>query len=285
MGSGKPITGEGKALQAVEYRANGETVSHDAVVHALERILESDPFRRSTRLSRFLRFTVEQTLLGFGENLKEYRIATEVYERKADFDPAQDTIVRSEARRLRTKLKEYYENDGKFDDVAICFRPGSYTPLSQWRMAPARPTPAPAHTSRRSRSSEGEVEVLVKPFLSHAGDDSASEVAFGISDEILHSLPRIAGIRVVRHTIVEGHRSVTGSACPQITIDGTVRTVNGQLRVTARLSAEDGLVLWSERFDATTESVHAMNLPDVVAASIVSRISPREGADSWVLHA
>ena len=125
----------------------------------------------------------------------------------------------------------------------------------------------------------------MKPFLSHAGDDSASELAFGISDEVLHSLPRIAGIRVVRHTIVEGHRSVTGSACPQITIDGTVRTVNGQLRVTARLSAEDGLVLWSERFDATTESVNAMDLPDVVAASIVSRISPREGADPWVLHA
>jgi TolB-like protein len=280
VGSAKAIAGEGQALHAVECRAKVGTVSHDAVLHALERILESDLFRRSTRLSRFLQFTVEQTLRGFGENLKEYRIATEVYERKADFDPAQDTIVRSEARRLRTKLKEYYEKDGKFDDVAICFRPGSYTPISQWRTTTARPTAVLADTLGESWSFEGEVEVVVKPFLSLAGDHAASELAFGISDELLHRLPRIAGIRVVRHTIVEGHRSVSWNACPQFTIDGTVRTVDGRLRVTARLTAVDGLVLWSERFNATGEAVNATNLPDVVAASIVTRISLREGAAS-----
>ena len=39
--------------------------------------------------------------------LKEYVIGTEVYDRKPPYHPSQDSIVRTEARRLRAKLKEY----------------------------------------------------------------------------------------------------------------------------------------------------------------------------------
>ena len=41
----------------------------------------------------------------------------------------QDSIVRTEARRLRKKLKEYYEHEGKDDPVLIYFRLGSYAPV------------------------------------------------------------------------------------------------------------------------------------------------------------
>jgi hypothetical protein len=51
--------------------------------------------------------------------VKEYLIGTEVYERKPPYHPGEDSIVRSEARRLRRKLKEYYESDGKDDPVLI----------------------------------------------------------------------------------------------------------------------------------------------------------------------
>jgi hypothetical protein len=54
-------------------------------------------------------------LKGLEENLKEYTIGIEAYGRKADFDPSQDTIVRTEARRLRGNLKEYYEAEGISD--------------------------------------------------------------------------------------------------------------------------------------------------------------------------
>lgn len=36
--------------------------------------------------------------------VKEYLIGTEVYERKPSYHPGEDSIVRSEARRLRRKL-------------------------------------------------------------------------------------------------------------------------------------------------------------------------------------
>ena len=78
-----------------------EGISEEAIREELSRILESAMFIQSDRLSRFLRFTVETTLAGEAEMLKEYLIGTEVYDRKPPCHPNLDSIVRSEARRLR----------------------------------------------------------------------------------------------------------------------------------------------------------------------------------------
>jgi len=104
-------------------------VSDPAIREQLLRMLDSVIFMHSHRLSRFLRFTVETTLAGQAEILKEYLIGTEVYDRKPPYHPSSDSIVRSEARRLRNKLKQYYESIGKDDSVFIYYRPGGYTPV------------------------------------------------------------------------------------------------------------------------------------------------------------
>ena len=64
---------------------------------------------------RFLRLTVERALAGQSDELKEYLIGVEVFDRKQSYDPRVDPIVRVEARRLRAKLKAYYEGDGAGD--------------------------------------------------------------------------------------------------------------------------------------------------------------------------
>jgi hypothetical protein len=103
-------------------------IAQEAIRGELSRILESPIFVQSDRLGRFLRYTVETTLAGDAETLKEYLIGTEVYDRKPPYHPSVDSIVRSEARRLRSKLKEYYESMGRNDSVFIYYRPGSYVP-------------------------------------------------------------------------------------------------------------------------------------------------------------
>ncbi len=105
-----------------------DQLSEDLIREELSRILESSLFVRSDRLGRFLRFTVETTLAGEAETLKEYLIGTEVYNRDSSYRPGEDSIVRSEARRLRSKLREYYESVGQDDSVFIYYRPGSYVP-------------------------------------------------------------------------------------------------------------------------------------------------------------
>src|SRR5262249_14006191 len=99
-----------------------------ALVRAeLDRIVSSELFTRSARLSAFLRFIVNRTLAGEGESLKEHVIAVDLYGKPGDFDTAADPIVRIDARRLRDKLREYYA-DALASGVVISVPKGSYTP-------------------------------------------------------------------------------------------------------------------------------------------------------------
>ena len=80
-------------------------LSAESVRTQLRKILSSSTFARSERLVRFLNFTVEQTLGGHGQNLKEFVIGVEVFDKDEKYDPRMDPIVRVEARRLREKLR------------------------------------------------------------------------------------------------------------------------------------------------------------------------------------
>src|SRR6516225_7729766 len=108
--------------------APGESQS-EAVRKQLERVLASPGFGRNERLSRFLRFVVERHLDGRDSELKESLIAVEVFGRKPDYDPKLDSIVRSEAVRLRARLSKYYSGEGSRDLLMIELPKGGYTPI------------------------------------------------------------------------------------------------------------------------------------------------------------
>jgi tetratricopeptide (TPR) repeat protein len=100
----------------------------DAVRRELEEVLKSAGFARNERLSSFLRFIVVQHLEGRDHELKESVIGSEVFGRKRDYSPKSDPIVRTEARRLRERLREYYEGSGIKDAVRIELPKGGYAP-------------------------------------------------------------------------------------------------------------------------------------------------------------
>ena len=91
----------------------------DSIRAACARISSSKVFENSERMIRFLRFVVDKTLAGQTDQIKEYVLGVEVFDRDPSFDPKIDTIVRVEARRLRRKLKEYYDSEGAQDAVRI----------------------------------------------------------------------------------------------------------------------------------------------------------------------
>src|SRR5260370_14822538 len=103
-------------------------IQAEVVQRHLQRVLESPGFARNERMSRFLRFVVEQQLNGRESELKESLIGIEVFGRKPGFDPQQDSTVRSEAARLRARLAEYYAGGGKGDTLVIELPKGGYTP-------------------------------------------------------------------------------------------------------------------------------------------------------------
>lgn len=139
-------------------------MSPDAVREQLERVLSSELFRGAGRHSRLLRYLVERTLAGEGDQLKEYVLGTEVFDRSDSYDPRIDSIVRVEARRLRSRLEEYYRGPGAGDPVVIAVPRGSYVSTFSAAAAPpvstatgaALPAPAatPAAAGRRRVSGE-----------------------------------------------------------------------------------------------------------------------------------
>lgn len=109
--------------------------SADDIRMQLDRIVGSSMFANADRMTSFLRFVVERTLAGEGDQLKEYVVGVAVFGRTDAYDPRLDSIVRVEARRLRTKLDEYYAGDGRDDAVAIRIPRGSYVPVFERREA------------------------------------------------------------------------------------------------------------------------------------------------------
>src|SRR5437773_10436736 len=102
--------------------------SEHAIREHLSALLSSAAFAQVDRLKRFLRYVVEETVAGRNENLKEYSIGVEVFDREASFDPRTDPIVRVQARRLRARLARYYEDEGRRDEMRIELPKGSYAP-------------------------------------------------------------------------------------------------------------------------------------------------------------
>jgi hypothetical protein len=102
--------------------------SREAVANQLEKILVSQTLQGSEGLRAFLRFVVEKALEQGQVQLKEYTIAHEVLGRDRNFDPRIDSVVRVQAGRLRSKLHEYYELEGKSDPIVIDLPKGHYTP-------------------------------------------------------------------------------------------------------------------------------------------------------------
>jgi Tol biopolymer transport system component len=91
-------------------------------------------------MSRFLRFLAERHLEGSHNQLKESVIAVEVFGRKTDHDPSQDSIVRTEASRLRGRLAEYYVGEGKDDGMVIELPKGGYIPVFRLRDPVSKPS-------------------------------------------------------------------------------------------------------------------------------------------------
>jgi hypothetical protein len=106
-------------LGTAPQSADAERAELGTVVAALE---------RSPRLARLLNFVGQKYLDGQTDQITEYNIATEVFGRaKTSFDST-DSVARTEVYRLRKKLKEYYDTEGKDHRIQILIPFRTYAP-------------------------------------------------------------------------------------------------------------------------------------------------------------
>ena len=85
----------------------------------IDRILDSETFRKSEILRRLLSFLAEKSIAGEADTLKEYTIGIDALGKSPKYDPRQDASVRIQVSRLRQKLNEHYLREGKNDPIVI----------------------------------------------------------------------------------------------------------------------------------------------------------------------
>lgn len=235
-------------------------------------ILQSKIFIRSERLCRFLRLIVERVLAGEADQIKEYLIGREVFDRDQRYDPRIDSIVRVEARRMRGKLRQYYEEHGSGDAVVIEVSQGSYVPSFRY----AAPVASPAVLDPKT--------VAVLPFLNLSPDPDQDFFCDGITVEILDALSTVPELNVVARTSVFHFKGTTldvraiGEQLHAGTmIEGSVRKAEGSLRISAKvIDASTGLSLWSETFDREMHDVFAVQseIARAIADSLRVTLAP-----------
>src|SRR5215472_19111285 len=204
-----------------------EPVPARTVREQLARVVNSPGFVSSARLIRFLTHIVNRTIDGDLNSLKEFSIAIEVFDRTADYDPNIDAIVRVEARRLRSKLKAYYEEGpGRSDPVLIGLRPGSYVPIFRWLEQGAQENRKEIGASIQTRRAS----IAVLPFVNMSPEPEQDYFCDGISEEIINALTRVSGLNVIARTsafqfkgVAVDIREVGQRLGADLVIEGSVR--------------------------------------------------------------
>jgi adenylate cyclase len=260
----------------------------------LDRILASPCFVQSERQRRFLKFIVTESLAGRTDRLKGYTIAVEVFDRDVSFDPGIDAIVRVEAARLRAKLREYYESEGRTDPVRFELPKGAYLVRMEWRapetMRSRQQSPkARAQTmghaiSPRLRPIEDRPSLAVLPFANLSSDSEQEYFADGITDGLIAELSRLPGLFVIsRHSsfvykgVSKRAEEIGGELGIRYLLEGSVQRAAERVRITVQLiDAASGAHLWAERYDRELKDIFAVQ--DDVTQRVVNVLQVRFAA-------
>ena len=255
-----------------------------AVRDAVDRIAASPLFVGSERLSRFLRYVVEETLAGRSQAIKEFSIAVEVYRRPADYDPKIDATVRVEAGRLRSKLRKYYAGEGADEAVRIDLPRGSYVPVFSSKceedLAPSLPPVAKeGHTRKagivlalvgitavaaaiwlvnRTAQQRTLLSIAVLPLVSAAGDHDTTRFSLGLADQLRSAIAQGDAFLVAGGTESEQFRNSTQSLTNiaarlhvNAVLEGSVQREPDLLRVTVQLvTPRHDHHIWSQTYQS-----------------------------------
>ncbi len=246
----------------------GAEIAPSLVSDQLSKIVAHSIFSDSQRMVRFLRFAVEESLRGRAAHLKENVIGMHVFDRDADYDPRVDPIVRVEARRLRTKLRNYYEGVGQQDNLIIELPTGQYSPVFRLRSFDEDP---PAQHYDKS--------IAILPFANLGREEDGAFLSDGLTEELINALTRVPDLRVAAWNSasqMKGRESDLDAIREKLSVAyilrGSIRRTTNRLRITAQLiSTSDSRYVWSGTYDR--EFADIIDIQENIATAIVSALT------------
>jgi TolB-like protein len=142
----------------------------------------------------------------------------------------------------------------------------------------ARPASAERAVPSRAEPQRPDRLVAVLPFDNLSGDADTGYFSDGVSEEILHTISRSKGLRVIgkassfqfRGADKQTRRVVSELGATHL-LDGSVRRAGDRIRITAQLvDTASQETLWSERYDRALTDIFA--LQDEIAAAIAQSL-------------
>ena len=144
--------------------------------------------------------------------------------------------------------------------------------------------------SPRATHADAPIGVVgVLPFENVSGDTASNYFADGMTDELATGLAKVSGLRVASRTSSYTFRKHEGLDARSIAsklgvgaiVEGTVRRVGNQLRVTAQLSrGSDGQSLWADGFTVAANDVLGVQarLTQAIVAAVTPALAGRASA-------
>jgi TolB-like protein len=248
----------------------------------VEQICVSPDFDASPRSREFLRFIVDETLAGRGNDLTQNLLATRVFGRRDDFDFVFNPIVRIQAGRLRRSLERYYLLSGQEDPVRIELPKGTYAPeFRRVATLAAKPSP-PAGGPAQREPADDWPSVSVSPFENLTRDPEQDEVGVRLTEELALELGRYRCVHVVLQGESDGNRVEPTRDQARFTLTGRLRRDSEGLLVRVRLvDRNTGQQAWSDEYRA---GLHADSLSEI-ARVMATRVGSEQGVIVQALSA
>jgi adenylate cyclase len=228
------------------------------VTQHLDQALSSPLFRKAERQSRFLRFVVVSALQSPQTTIKEFDVGIAVYDRRPDYDPRTDPIVRVEAARLRARLREYYEVTPP-ERVRIDIPKGGYVP--HFIAVGGEPVQAASDLS-----------ILVPPFRSLSEDPRDQNFCDGLTAEVVYRLSQDHRLRVITESAAALLERRDGPR-PSFLLEASLRRSGAEIRLILHLAELTGAgsTHFSNVYQASTSDILATQ--EALAEAIYADLS------------
>lgn len=108
----------------------------------VQRVIATTAFTRSAFLTRFLLYICECKLSGREDEISEYQIGLQAFDRPGSYNPGDDNIVRNYARILRKRLEDYFAGEGRSEPLRIVIPRGHYVPVFESNLPETEVSPS-----------------------------------------------------------------------------------------------------------------------------------------------
>lgn len=266
-------------MTGLESCSDVVTPSPQRIRKQAARILSTPDFADFPRSSALLTYILEETLAGRAGELKEAVIGVEVFGREPGYDAKSDSVVRTQARRVREKLAQYYSSATAADSIEICVPKGAYIPEFRVRHDPERPRPrrfpyrlqllcvaaalslvvAGLLVARRAQSVRENRLTAISVFPFTYSSQRFGALGAGLAEDLERDLAHVNGLRIhVRPPVDQLTKAELSDYITlgrKLNVDALLegQIAPSEIRVSL-IRASDASIMWTDHFPADEDA-------------------------------